>query len=792
MKMRLYAGSSKQFITDAVHNQISEKLKNAFFANFRYLPSQAELNSWRNSLKAISLVFQDADLMDHGVILEYQLPMTSKRLDCLIAGRDESDRDNAVIIELKQWERCDQTEGDNEVLTWVGGAQREVLHPSAQVGQYKMYLEDMHTAFYQGENPITLNACTYLHNYYLQEDDMLLSDKFSDILLKYPIFSADDVSFLETYLIPRLKRGMGVDVLRLIEGGQYRPSKKLMEHVGNMIKGKPEYVLLDEQLIVYDKVISCAKKGFQDRRKTIIIVKGGPGTGKSVIAINLMADLLLDEYNSLYATGSRAFTETLRKIIGPRGAIQFKYFNSFMEAEYNAVDVLICDESHRIRKTSSNRFTPKNKRSELPQIQELLDVAKVGVYFIDDHQVVRQDEIGSSSYIKQHAFKNDCVVHEYQLEAQFRCSGSDAFVNWVNNTLGIERTANVIWTGEESFEFRIIDSPEDLEDKIRQKVNQGFKARLTAGFCWKWSHQMPDGTLNEDVTIGDYKRPWNARPEAKKLAKGIPKATLWAYDPNGIDQIGCVYTAQGFEFDYIGVIFGDDLKYNFNAQRWDGFPENSADSVVRKSKYNFVNLIKNTYRILLSRGLKGCYVFFIDKDTERFFKSRMEIKEDDHEEKIPKEPEIIPFVNALPLYELRSVANYSFGDVVGYFSEDEDFKYKRIQGGPFPEDLFLVKAEGDSMEPKIPDGSICLFKKYKGGSRNGKIVLCKIPEYSGGASIAIIKKYQSFRIGDSDSIGETKKIILSSINPDHLAIEIVEGEEFETIGIFVRVVEKQK
>jgi DUF2075 family protein len=149
---------------------------------------------------------------------------------------------------------------------------------------------------------------------------------------------------------------------------------------------------------------------------------------------------------------------------------------------------------------------------------------------------------------------------------------------------------------------------------------------MTAGFCWEWSKKpKSDGTLHEDVVIGGFRRPWNARPEATRLAKGIPKATLWAHDPNGINQIGCIYTAQGFEFDYVGVIFGNDLVYDLDKQKWIGRPENSGDTVVRRSKDRFVDLVKNTYRVLLSRGLKGCYVYFMDKDTERFFKSRMEV-----------------------------------------------------------------------------------------------------------------------------------------------------------------------
>ena len=789
--MRLYAGTSKQFITDTVHNQIAEKLKDAFFYHYRFSPSQGEIHSWRNSLRAMSQVLQNAGLNDHGILLEYQLPLTSLRLDCMITGRDQRKRDNAVIVELKQWEACWPAEGDNEVITWVGGAQREVLHPSAQVGRYSMFLQDNHTAFHEGE-PIGLTACTYLHNYFFQHHDVLLSEKFQSLLESFPLFSGDEVDKLADYLLLSLSKGEGLDVLKRVEDGKYRPSKKLMQHVAKVIKGKPEYVLLDEQLVAYDSVLVTAKKGFHDRRKSAIIIRGGPGTGKSVIAINLMADLLNQGFNAQYATGSRAFTETLRKAIGARGAIQFKYFNSYVTAPYNAVDVLICDESHRIRKTSDKRFTKKKERSKLAQVEELIKATRVAVFFVDDRQTVRPGEIGSSQYILEHAQRLNCDIKNYDLRVQFRCMGSDAFVSWVNNSLGIERNAHILWNGEEAFDFRIFPSPHSLEGEIRKRATEGYSARLTAGFCWNWSSKPnPNGTLKEDVVIGDYRRAWNARPEATRLAQGIPKATLWAYESGGINQIGCIYTAQGFEFDYVGVIFGNDLVYDYSKQDWTGLPGNSYDSEVKRGKEKFTDLVKNTYRVLLSRGMKGCYVYFMDKDTERFIRSRTEKLpvEEPAKKAPPKVIDLRPYINALPLFDLRVAANPRFNLVDGFLPDESNFGWVHVQGGPFTKESFLVRIEGDSMEPGIPDGSICLFKKDLGGSRNGKTVLCRVSE-QGGAPVAVVKRYRSVRQANAEHLGEAEKIILSSSNPGYDDITLREGDEVEILGVFERVIAK--
>jgi hypothetical protein len=524
---------------------------------------------------------------------------------------------------LKQWEGCTGASGKNEVSTFVGGKVRDVLHPAVQVGQYLSYLTDCHSAF-QGEDGIDVHACSYLHNYNPIQDDPLFSVQFTEQVARCPVFTADDVPQFTAFLSQNIPLGDAGQVTARIEKSKYRPSKKLLDHVARIVKGKPEYILLDEQLVVYDQVMQAAESGVGGKKKTIIIVRGGPGTGKSVIAMNLLGDLSALGLNAHYVTGSRAFTSTLREILGTRGAAQVRYFNSYMDAELNVIDVMIADEAHRIRVTSNNRFTPKTRQSKIPQIDELLKASKTSVFFIDDNQVVRPGEIGSVEYIRNSAQALQCDVREFELEAQFRCGGSDAFVNWVNNTLGIQRTANVIWDQRDGFDFKIFHSPQALEDAIRAKAAEHTTARLAAGFCWPWSDPRPDGTLVDDVVIGDYVRPWNAKSDSGRLAQGIPKESLWAYDSGGLDQIGCVYTAQGFEFDYVGVIFGLDLVYIPDSASWKGDHTKSFDSVVKRSGTRFTQMVQNTYRVLLTRGMKGCYVTFMDKNTEHFFRSRME------------------------------------------------------------------------------------------------------------------------------------------------------------------------
>jgi hypothetical protein len=629
--MRLYAGSSTDFITATAHNAIVGQLKSAFFDYYRTEPQSNEVTSWHNSLQCVSQVFQQAGLLDHGVLLEYQLPLTSKRLDCLICGHDAQQQSQAVIIELKQWSDSQPSAGTNEVVTWLGGQLSDVLHPSAQVGQYSQYLCDVHTAFNGTEAAIGLHACAFLHNYSFKATDAILESKFNSLLAQYPVYGAKQEAELGTYLQQRLAGGNGQPVLQRIDAGRYRPSKKLLEHVDNIMRRKSSYVLLDDQLLVYDRVLTAVLDAQQNQVKTVVLVKGGPGTGKSVIALHLLHDLLRRELKTHYATGSKAFTENLRDQFGYRSHGFFTYFNAYSRAIPNSLDVVICDEAHRIRISSNSRFTPTNQRSELPQVEELLQVAWVSVFFIDDYQRVRPGEIGSYDSLKKAAEKQGVTIAEFKLEAQFRCSGSNGFINWLDNTLSIQRTANVLWGARQGYDFQIVFSPIQIEEMLKQRRQEGYTARMVAGFCWPWSDPLPDGQLVDNIVIEtkefSYSRPWNAKDSAGRLAPGIPKSSLWATAAGGINQVGCIYTAQGFEFDYVGVIVGNDLVYRQQQSGWVVQGNVSSDSAINNSRLRpqeQIEFLRNTYKVLMTRGIQGCYVYFQDEETSRFFQSRME------------------------------------------------------------------------------------------------------------------------------------------------------------------------
>jgi len=621
--MRLYAGNSEQFILDTIQNQLVDKLQSSFESYYGHKTSPSEINSWTNSLRLVKDLIQENNLLDNMVVLEYELPYSNQRIDCILFGKGNDGKENIVNIELKQWSDVEDSEIEDNVMTYLGGAKRMVPHPSIQVGGYHYLLKDFIEIF-EDLPPVNLSSCVYCHNYPKRADSVLFLPKFQQDLDEFPVFTKDDFSVIGNYLKERLSSGKGLELFNRFNLSNIKPSKKLMQHAKNMIEGQKAFTLIDEQITANNTIIDRAKKSAKLKDKTVIIVRGGPGTGKSVIALNAVAELLSKNITVFHATGSAAFTTTVRKIVGARASSFFKYFNSFTKHKENEIDVLICDEAHRIRKTSNSRYTKKEFRSDVPQIEELINIAKVSIFFIDDKQVVRPDEMGSSDLIREAAKKFYADIYDFELKTQFRCNGSDGYLNWIDNSLGIRETANIFLTKDEKMDFKIFDTPKELYEAIEQKNNEiPNSARLVAGFCWPWSDANPDGTLKEDVVIDDFRMTWEAKNDSRNLAPGIPKASLWAYDPGGVNQIGSIYTIQGFEFDYVGVIFGPDLKYNLDSNDWVGYKEFSADPSVKRAKERFVELVKNTYRVLLTRGMKGCYVYFMDEGTRKFFESRI-------------------------------------------------------------------------------------------------------------------------------------------------------------------------
>ncbi|MGK5557713.1 DNA/RNA helicase domain-containing protein [Actinomadura kijaniata] len=578
--------------------------------------SASERRAWDRSLPRLAQDLVDAGLGQIEMLVEYQLPLTSKRVDVVLAGTDRRTGDDAyVVVELKQWSHAEVWEDDPRKVIVQNMSGGPKLHPSLQAKGYSDYMVDFVTAL--GGRPGSVHAVAYLHNA-ARGDVIDLFDAVTDDRTR--LFTQSTRGAFVEYLRDRFAPEPGADAADRLLSSRYRPSRQLLKVAAEEIRNREQFVLLAEQRLAYEMVWHAVDRARREDVKTVVVITGGPGSGKSVIALSLLGELSRQGYAVLHATGSKSFTQTMRKHVAkgsPRTKELFKYFNSFMDADRNGLDVLICDEAHRIREFSHNRFTPAAKRTGAPQVDELIDAARVPVFLLDEHQVVRPGEMGTFEEIRRHAEAKNLLVRHVSLDEQFRSGGSRKYERWVLRLLGLEEGGPEAWTGDEHFDVMLAESPQDLEATLRSQLDKGYSARMTAGYCWPWSDPAKDHTLVPDVVIGDWARPWNVKGD--RSVGDAPPSELWATRDGGFDQVGCVYTAQGFEYDWNGVILGPDLVHRNG--RLVTNRAASRDPALRPRSVTDARadeLIRNTYKVLLTRGMVGTVIYSVDEETQTF------------------------------------------------------------------------------------------------------------------------------------------------------------------------------
>ncbi|OWV13601.1 ATP-binding protein [Micromonospora wenchangensis] len=585
----------------------------------------AEKRAWSRSLPVLAQDLVDAGLPQVEVLVEYQLPLTSRRVDAVLAGSDPRTGDDAyLVVELKQWSHATAYE-DSDTLVAVEHARGPRLHPGVQVADYCRYLGDFLGVV--GQEPGRLSGVAYLHNAVDRDVSDLLDRPATE---QSRVFTGQRRGRWLDYLRARLAASSGADAADRFLASTVRPSRHLLAHAATELKERSHFTLLDEQHVAYELVMHAVERARTANHKRAVVVAGGPGSGKSVIALSVLGELARQNRSVLHATGSRSFTQTLRRYAG-RGSTRlqslFKYFNSFMDAGTNDIEVLICDEAHRVRETSVNRYTTKARRERArPQLEELVSVARVPVFLLDEHQVVKPGELGNVEVISAFAEKLGLEVDVVALHDQFRCGGSEAYEQWVLDLLGLDGGEPTVWTGDGRFDVRVVDSPQELEGWLVDRQADGGTARMSAGYCWPWSDPRPDGTLVPDVTIGGWARPWNVKSD--RSVGDAPGSAYWATDPNGIGQVGCVYTAQGFEYDWSGVIIGPDLVARDG--RLVPRREESRDPAFRSRKTvsdeEAERLIRNTYKVLLTRGMRGTVLYATDPETREYLRELVRVE----------------------------------------------------------------------------------------------------------------------------------------------------------------------
>ncbi len=618
--MIVYSSCARDFCEHVDSNMIIGMIESEYLKKLGAHPGPGEKGAWRNSLGHMERVVRRSGVPDDcGVLVEFVIPATSKRIDFVITGKDEQEQQNMVVVELKQWVSAKATDMDDIVITAFRHGEQPTTHPSYQARAYSDLLTHFNEAVQT--DGIQVQPCGYLHNYRPSNPEPLLSSVYRESLVRAPLYFQDDQGKLEAFLHQHVGQGKGMEMLFRIDQGRIRPSRQLMDSVRDMMDGNVTFTLIDEQKVAYESIMKTVRASRDSRKRMTIIVRGGPGTGKSVISMQAFSEMIRMSQNARFVAPNASFRDVMQTMLldgrsRERTMIQalFAGSGSFWDMVAPVFDVLVVDEAHRLKGKGAYQYRGVN------QVDDIIRASIVNIFFIDEEQQIRPTDIGSVEEIHKFADKYNSPVFEHQLETQFRCSGATGYLAWVEDVLRIKRTANYDGWDRDAFEFAICDSPGEIRERIRNKQKEGFRARLLAGYAWPWSPERdnPNGEI-ADVAIPEFgfAMPWNSRRTSTK----------WAIDPKGIDQIGCVHTSQGLEFDYVGVLIGDDLEYLPDMGSFFSDYRKTYDTTGKKGlkedQQRLNQYIRNIYRILLSRGMKGCYVFCTDPKLQAYMRKRI-------------------------------------------------------------------------------------------------------------------------------------------------------------------------
>ncbi len=790
--MIIYQTDKQHFLDDVFKRDIENIVLESFRNRTGRSVSKEEIRSWASSLHYMGKVLNDEAIPDDcGVAIEYVIPQTAKRVDFLLTGKNHEDKDCVVIVELKQWESARKTAKDGIVSTRFARGEAEVGHPSYQAWSYAALLESYNEAVYDGG--VQLRPCAYLHNY--ADSQGAINDPFyAQHIERAPVFLKGDVERdrLRQFIRQHVKYGDKGNTLYRIEGGRIRPSKSLADGLAGLLKGNQEFVLIDDQKLVYETALSHAR-AVREQGKRVYIVEGGPGTGKSVVAVNLLVGLANAGMVAKYVTKNAA----PRAVYEARLAGSFKktYISNlfvgsgaFTATSSNEFDALVVDEAHRLNE-KSGLYANLGEH----QVKEIINAARFSVFFIDESQIVTLKDVGKKETIRQWAAELGATVVEGALESQFRCNGSDGYLAWLDNTLQIRETANATLDVAE-YDFRVLESPTELKALITARNRERNRARMVAGYCWKWPSKKNPAAYDIEMPEHGFKARWNLTKDGG----------LWMISEDSVHEVGCIHTCQGLEADYIGVIVGDDFVVR-NGQVVTR-PEKRApsdrsisglkqlaktDPQLAKSKADAI--IKNTYRTLMTRGMKGCYVYFTDAETAAFFRNRVVgiSTQADFLDSQPVMPSMGEVETDLPFTVIRGEEGRSHPRTVpliplqiaaGAFSEsqsldvDADEWVELPEGLNASEDLFVAQVVGESMNRRIPNGAWCLFRSNPKGTRQGKIVVAQhrsIDDAETGGGFTV-KKYHSEKVLEADGVGWThQRITLSPESTDCSFLPIV-------------------
>jgi len=612
--------SVREFCRSVKLNRIFVDLERAYADTTGRSAGRAERDSWAGSLPRLSGALELYELPESVCVgLEVQVPYYSERIDAAIYGHDSAGQPFLVLVELKQWSDL-QPADDGCLYVQMRSGLVPVVHPSLQVEGYRRHLANFVRAF-QNKPPVQLACCVYAHNY-PERIGPLFDPQYAGVMAQAPIFCATDAERLAEFIRARVGNGRGLEVVDRIRREGLAPSRMLVDRATELIHRQDVFTMLDEQIPAQRSIVAALGHAMRTKSKSIILVEGGPGTGKSVIALDALGHALRRGLGAFLVSGSAAFTHGMRRLLGTDLASLVRFTDFFWKHEDDSVDVLIVDEAHRIRTKSVPKVIAE-RRPQISQLEELVRAARVTVLFMDTNQIIEPDEVGDPEQVAALARRLGIKFMHHHLKAQFRCDGSDEYLWWADELFGLSVTDEIrVLRSPVTFDLNVMDSPHDVLSWVRDKnKSESNSARLTAGWCWPWSDPKADGTLIDDIVIGDFVFPWELK-NGKRGKPGVPEAKHWAVDPAGAEQAGTVYSVQGFEFRHVGVLMGPDLVIRNGV--WVADPRANFRNSIRGKAPDVASIyLRRIYRALITRPLRSVRVYSADAETRDFIRSRL-------------------------------------------------------------------------------------------------------------------------------------------------------------------------
>lgn len=615
--MIVYNANKGQFVQDVRMNVIAGKILDLIRQKGLNAGQDREFAAWQNSMQFMRNIVDNPGIDDDvQIAIEYNIPQTSKRVDFIIIGANETGNDSIVIVELKQWSKAEVVDDDMHfcVRTYVANDNRIVCHPSYQAYSYSRFIANY--SHVVNENRIQLVPCAYLHNYLPAYRQALAADIYKDWYTSAPFFIMDEVQpfidFIKKYVTRKSSKG---DLLYLIDHGRIKPTKSLQDALSTMVMGTPVFNLLDEQAVCFDMCVRTMLQCLKDNKKRTILIQGGPGTGKSVLAVNLLMHYILCNCNAAYVTKNSAPRQAFLSILSGNKAENMANIGQLFRSPFglskvpvNAYDCLIVDESHRLVKKMYGDWGGEN------QVKECINASLLTIFMLDEDQAVTTKDIGSIQEISNWCEKLGSKLvmrEETKLVSQFRCNGSDAYIQFVDNLLQRGETLPVSLE-ELHYDFKVFDDASQMREALREK-NHDNKARMVAGYCYDWNVKHHRGETDIELP-GGFQAKWN-----------LENDKIWAINPRSFEEVGCIHRAQGLEFDYVGVLIGRDLTFDAGSGRVCtnklAISKDDKTSGIRGASDDIAHkLILNTYKTLLTRGQKGCYVYCEDTALREYIK----------------------------------------------------------------------------------------------------------------------------------------------------------------------------